>query len=98
VNILFRVLRGTAEQFNDALTQATTAHRDYWRQTDFADNPAPGNLRADYVLPSRQLKPLGAGVFWPVRADPLSRLTGEFPFPTSDHRLVWVDVRVPGWH
>jgi hypothetical protein len=65
---------------------------------DFADNPAPGNLRADYVLPSRQLKPVGAGVFWPVRSDPLSRLTGEFPFPTSDHRLVWVDIRVPGRH
>ncbi|RIQ20669.1 endonuclease/exonuclease/phosphatase family protein [Jiangella rhizosphaerae] len=62
---------------------------------DFADT-APGNLRADYVLPSRQLRPIGAGVFWPVRSDPLSRLTGEFPFPTSDHRLVWVDVRVPG--
>ena len=27
-------------------------------------------------------------------ADPLSRLTGEFPFPTSDHRLVWVDLRL----
>ncbi|WP_433161514.1 endonuclease/exonuclease/phosphatase family protein [Kribbella sp. CA-247076] len=63
---------------------------------DFADSPAPGNLRADYVLPSRQLRPVGAGVFWPVQADPLSRLTGVFPFPTSDHRLVWVDVRVPG--
>ena len=29
--------------------------------------------------------------------DPLFRLTGNFPFvPSSDHRLVWVDVRVPG--
>jgi hypothetical protein len=65
---------------------------------DFSDNPAPGNLRADYVLPSRQLRPTSAGVFWPVRSDPLSRLTGEFPFPTSDHRLVWVNVRVPGHH
>ncbi len=62
---------------------------------DFNDNPAPGNLRADYVLPSKQLRPIDSGVFWPVRADPLSRLTGEFPFPTSDHRLVWVDLRVP---
>jgi hypothetical protein len=62
---------------------------------DFNDNPAPGNLRADYVLPSRRgLKVIDAGVFWPVRSDPLSRLTGEFPFPTSDHRLVWVDLRV----
>ena len=59
---------------------------------DFADS-APGNLRADYVLPSRHLRVRGAGVFWPVLSDPLSRLTGTFPFPSSDHRLVWVDVR-----
>ncbi|AEG42964.1 endonuclease/exonuclease/phosphatase family protein [Isoptericola variabilis] len=60
---------------------------------DFADN-APGNLRADYVLPSKNLQVRDAGVFWPVRSDPLSRLTGEYPFPSSDHRLVWVDVKV----
>jgi hypothetical protein len=45
-----------------------------------------------------------AGVFWPVRSDPLFRLTGVFDFalwglvngfPTSDHRSVWVDVTVP---
>jgi endonuclease/exonuclease/phosphatase family metal-dependent hydrolase len=63
---------------------------------DFNDNPAPGNLRADYVLPSRDLRVTDAGVFWPVQADPLFRLTGVFPFPSSDHRLVWVDVRVRG--
>ncbi|MDQ0574402.1 endonuclease/exonuclease/phosphatase family protein [Agromyces albus] len=63
---------------------------------DFNDNPAPGNLRADYVLPSRDLRVVDAGVFWPVQADPLSALTGNFPFPSSDHRLVWVDVRVRG--
>jgi hypothetical protein len=62
---------------------------------DFADG-APGNLRADYVLPSRNLKITGSGVFWPVQADPLFRLTGVFPFPSSDHRLVWVDLKVPG--
>ena len=59
---------------------------------DFADG-APGNLRVDYVLPSRRLKVLDSGVFWPTTADPLYRLTGKFPFPTSDHRMVWVDVR-----
>ena len=48
------------------------------------------------MLPSKALRILDAGVFWPVAADPLSRLTGVFPFPSSDHRLVWVDVRVPG--
>jgi hypothetical protein len=62
---------------------------------DFSDS-APGNLRADYVLPSRSLRIVDAGVFWPVQADPLSSLTGVFPFPSSDHRLVWVDAMVPG--
>jgi len=30
-----------------------------------------------------------------VQSDPLFRLTGVFPFPSSDHRLVWIDVRKP---
>ncbi|MEV0614176.1 endonuclease/exonuclease/phosphatase family protein [Nonomuraea sp. NPDC050404] len=59
---------------------------------DFADT-APGNLRADYVLPSKRLRTAGGGVFWPTASDPLSRLTGVFPFPSSDHRLVWLDVK-----
>ncbi len=58
--------------------------------------PGPGNLRADYVLPSKNLKLLDGAVFWPLSTDPLFRLVGVFPFPTSDHRLVWVDVRAPG--
>ena len=62
---------------------------------DFSE--PPGNLRADYVLPSRSLRILDSAVFWPPQADPLSALTGTFPFPSSDHRLVWVDVaRKPG--
>ena len=60
---------------------------------DFADT-APGNLRADYVLPSKHLRILGSGVFWPRQGEPGSALTGVFPFPSSDHRLVWVDVRI----
>ena len=68
---------------------------------DFNDS-APGNLRADYVLPRKNLKILDSAVFWPVQADPFFRLTGVFSsanwgqvggFPTSDHRLVWVDVK-----
>jgi hypothetical protein len=62
---------------------------------DFADS-APGNLRVDYVLPSRPLRITDAAVFWPTDEDPLFRLVGDFPFPSSDHRLVWVDVTVPG--
>jgi hypothetical protein len=62
---------------------------------DFSDT-APGNLRADYVLPSKNLRIDDAAVFWPLSTDPLFRLVGTFPFPSSDHRLVWVDVWVPG--
>ena len=62
---------------------------------DFSDI-APGNLRADYVLPRVSLQIRDAGVFWPVQADPLFRLVGTFPFPSSDHRAVWVDVTIPG--
>lgn len=64
---------------------------------DFADS-APGNLRVDYVLPSKHLSIKNAGVFWPAASDPLFRLTGTFPSPGSDHRLVWVDVNVPQAH
>ena len=61
---------------------------------DFADT-APGNLRADYVLPRKSMQLVGSGVFWPLASDPLFRLVGTFPFPTSDHRLVWIDATVP---
>jgi hypothetical protein len=72
---------------------------------DFADaygpppdfGGAPGNLRADYVLPRKQLRIDDAGVFWPLSGDPLFPLVGTWPFPSSDHRLVWVDVRVPSY-
>lgn len=54
----------------------------------------PGNLRVDYVLPSRGLEVLASGVFWPVAADPLARLvkTAKHRHASSDHRLVWVDI------
>ena len=70
---------------------------------DFCDTPAfppcsgPGNLRADYVLPRKNLAIESAGVFWPTASDPLVYLTGTgFPVPSSDHRAVWVDLRIPG--
>ncbi|NYD56822.1 hypothetical protein BKA08_001060 [Nocardioides marinisabuli] len=69
---------------------------------DFSDGPgSAGNLRVDYVLPSRPLRVRDAGVFWPVQEDPLFRLTGVYDpsytngFPSSDHRMVWVDLAVP---
>jgi Endonuclease/Exonuclease/phosphatase family len=61
---------------------------------DFADNPPfnPGNLRVDYVLPSKSLSILDSAVFWPRTDEPFFNLVGTFPFPSSDHKLVWVDV------
>lgn len=63
---------------------------------DFTDDPGPGNLRVDYVLPSRKgLLWTQSGVFWPTPDDPRhARLIGDPPFPASDHRLVWVTLRV----
>lgn len=68
---------------------ANDDHRgDPWLDTaDFGDEQ-PGNLRVDYVLPSRELKVVGDGVFWPVPGSRLDRLNS-----TSDHHLVWVEVR-----
>ena len=57
---------------------------------------APGNLRADYVLPRKNMRITDAAVFWPTSDDPLFPLVGTFPFPSSDHRLVWIDVKIPG--
>jgi hypothetical protein len=61
---------------------------------DFSD-VAPGNLRADYVLPRKNMRIEDAEVFWPTTDDPLFALVGTFPFPSSDHRLVWIDVGIP---
>lgn len=59
---------------------------------DFADGN-PGNLRADYVLPSSDLQIQDSAVYWPLNTDPSFSPVGTFPFPSSDHRLVWVDVQ-----
>ena len=76
---------------------AKTTHRSdpAFDTADFLDVPGPGNLRADYVLPRKNIKLVGAGVFWPLSTDPLFALVGVFPFPSSDHRLVWIDVDPP---
>jgi len=48
---------------------------------DFA-NASPGNLRADYVLPSvTGLTPTSGAVFWLVPSDPLYGLTGRLNTP-----------------
>ena len=66
---------------------------------DFSE-PEPGNLRVDYVLPSTTLSIQSTGVYWPTSLNPQYRLVYDPSFPfgvaSSDHRLVRVDVRVPG--
>ncbi len=56
---------------------------------DFSDRSV-GNLRVDYVLPCRGLQVIAAGVYWPA-----SGHAGADKVTCSDHRLVWIDVRLP---
>ncbi|WNO07582.1 endonuclease/exonuclease/phosphatase family protein [Teredinibacter sp. KSP-S5-2] len=63
-------------------------------------NPAnPGNLRVDYVLPSKRgLKPVCGGVFWPREKDQTRYLVGSgYPVVSSDHHLVWFDIEPKGY-
>ena len=55
---------------------------------DFNDRSV-GNLRIDYVLPSKSLEVTDSGVFWPKMSDP------DYSFlEASDHRLVWIDIEL----
>lgn len=50
--------------------------------------------RADYVLPSQfGLTIVDSGIFWPTKDEPLYELVQKRE-ATSDHRLVWVDLKV----
>ena len=54
---------------------------------DFNDAKV-GNLRIDYVLPSKTLEIVDSGVFWPATDDP------QYPLSkATDHRLVWIDIQ-----
>jgi endonuclease/exonuclease/phosphatase family metal-dependent hydrolase len=52
--------------------------------------PKIGNLRIDFVLPSRGLRATGSGVFWPVPGTPEAAYS-----ESSDHHLVWLDLAAP---
>lgn len=59
---------------------------------------AAWKMRADYVLPSAYgLTVNQSGVFWPKKSDNLYYLTNPTDandFTSSDHRLVWVDMKI----
>jgi len=61
-------------------------------QTATADFKEVGQLRVDYVLPSTGLQAVSSGVLWPEDDDPLRDVVRS----ASDHRLVWLDVKVQG--
>ena len=54
------------------------------------DDANVGNVRIDYVLPSKGLAITNQGVFWPAPGEEGNKLAGA-----SDHRLVWIDVDLP---
>lgn len=53
---------------------------------DFPDQNV-GNLRVDYVMPSRNLTVRDSGVVWPKPDEPLADVV-----TATDHRMVWVDL------
>ncbi|WGL17187.1 endonuclease/exonuclease/phosphatase family protein [Microbulbifer bruguierae] len=55
-----------------------------------------GNLRLDYVLPSKHgITPRCASVFWPAEGQEGWDLVGEgYPVISSDHHLVWMDLDI----
>jgi hypothetical protein len=50
--------------------------------------------RLDFVLPSKSLRFVGSGVFWPSSKSPFFFLV-DTPQSSSDHKLVWLDVEIP---
>lgn len=51
------------------------------------EEPSPGDMRVDYILPSQTLRVLDAGIVWPEDGPLLEAVEAA-----SDHRLIWVDV------
>lgn len=59
---------------------------------DFRDSGGPGNLRVDYVLPSRDLNVQSSGVFWPAKDELGAEIVGNRDPKMSWHGLVWADI------
>lgn len=81
--------RGAIESAASEAGKAPTPKGDVSTRTADFGTPKTGDLRVDYVLPSRDLSVFTRGVFWPAPDDPRARLVDA-----SDHRLVFVDLVV----
>lgn len=82
-------------KINTDFTPASKGGATHSPNNTFAKNhTAMWRMRADYVLPSRLgFKVIDSGVFWPEKGEPLAELV-EKRESSSDHRLVWVRVRL----
>lgn len=84
---------GAVEASNNQGGANQTHHGDPALDTaDWKDVDGPGNLRVDYVLPSKDLTVLDAGVFWPASNDQYAPLLSGRDPDVSWHGLVWVDI------
>jgi hypothetical protein len=90
-----RVLRHPAPRSQGAIASTTRIgginleHRGDPAEDTAEFSPRAGNLRVDYVLPSRQFAIVDSGVFWPLPGEP-----GSEWLDGSDHRMVWIDLRL----
>ncbi|MEM9636465.1 MAG: endonuclease/exonuclease/phosphatase family protein, partial [Pseudomonadota bacterium] len=77
-------------RLQDPLPESTGSAQATGDPLDTVDwnDPVPGNLRVDYVLPSSDWRVIGTGVLWPDAETPL----GQAVEMASRHRLVWVDI------
>lgn len=80
---------GTHYAEKDAGANLTQKGDPRYDTANFSDRTV-GNVRIDYVLPSKTMKITNQGVFWPAPGEPGSKLSSA-----SDHRMVWIDVELP---
>lgn len=82
-----------AQELSPELRRLAAAHNPLGT-ADFG--PSTGVLRVDYVLPSVGLPVRDAGVYWPAAGQVGADLVSTWPPVSSDHRLVWVDIKLKG--
>lgn len=66
---------------------ANAGHRGDPREDTGDFGARVGNLRLDYLLPSKGLRATASGIHWPAAGTPEHSAT-----TATDHRLVWVDL------
>jgi hypothetical protein len=56
------------------------------------DDPAPGDLQVDYILPAQSVEVVASGVVWPAEEERIMGISADTATAASDHRLVWMDI------